>query len=343
MTHDVDRAEDGERLRRARIRAGLTQAALGERSGVSRQTVAAIETGRHAPSVVAALAIARVLGASVEDLFGVGGDVPAIVGAAPVEGAGLRVGRVGSRLVAGAPADDPVSAGGWALFDGCWRDGSVEMYGDVDLDRLVVVGCDPALAIVEALLERRGGYAVTSISAATGEAVRALGDGLCHAVVVHGPAGGLPVAPVAVQRFGFARWQVGLAVPGRHRVDTLDRVVAGRLGVVGRDGGAASQQALDRALGPASARLVARAGGHVDAARKAMALGAAAVTMETAARVFALDFMALEEHEVELWVAEAWAGHPAVEALLDVVASRGFAGRVGALGGYDLGSAAVRL
>ncbi|MEZ5123130.1 MAG: helix-turn-helix transcriptional regulator [Solirubrobacterales bacterium] len=79
MTHDVDRAEDGERLRRARIRAGLTQAALGERSGVSRQTVAAIETGRHAPSVVAALAIARVLGASVEDLFGVGGDVPAIV------------------------------------------------------------------------------------------------------------------------------------------------------------------------------------------------------------------------------------------------------------------------
>ncbi len=33
----------------------------------------------------------------------------------------------------------------------------------------------------------------------------------------------------------------------------------------------------------------------------------------------------------------------AVEALLDTVASRGFAGRVGALGGYDLGSAAVRL
>ncbi|UGS36789.1 helix-turn-helix domain-containing protein [Capillimicrobium parvum] len=342
MKRDAGDVRDSERLRRARTRAGLTQAALAERTGVSRQAIAAIETGRHAPSVTAALALARVLGGTVEELFGAPGDAPAIVGAPPEDGAALRIGRVGARLVAGAPADVPVSAGGWATFDGRWHDGAIELHAEVDLDRLVVVGCDPALAIVEALLERRGGHAVTPLSAPTGEAVRALAAGHCHAAVVHGRRDALPAPPVAVRRYGFARWQVGLGVAGRRRASPLDQISAGRLGVVGRDAGAASQQALDRALGDATAKVVARAGGHVDAARKALALDAAAVTMETAARVFALDFTALEEHEVELWVAEAWAEHPAVEPLLDTIASRGFAGRLGALGGYDVGAAAVR-
>ena len=47
----------------------LTQAELAKAVGVSRQTVIAVERGDYAPSVYLALRIARVLGATVEDLF----------------------------------------------------------------------------------------------------------------------------------------------------------------------------------------------------------------------------------------------------------------------------------
>ncbi|ROR73967.1 helix-turn-helix transcriptional regulator [Bogoriella caseilytica] len=48
----------------------LTQAELAQAVGVSRQTIVAVEQGSYAPSVFLALSIGRVLGASVETLFG---------------------------------------------------------------------------------------------------------------------------------------------------------------------------------------------------------------------------------------------------------------------------------
>lgn len=48
---------------------GLTQEELAARVGVTRQTVIAIEKGNYAPSVVLALKLAKVLKASVEELF----------------------------------------------------------------------------------------------------------------------------------------------------------------------------------------------------------------------------------------------------------------------------------
>lgn len=52
-----------------RSRAGLTQEELAQKAGVSRQTIIAIEKGNYAPSVALALKLARVLKASVEELF----------------------------------------------------------------------------------------------------------------------------------------------------------------------------------------------------------------------------------------------------------------------------------
>lgn len=62
--------ERAHRVAQARHRAGLTQPQLAEKVGVSRPTVARIETTGHAPSVTIALAIARELGEPVETLFG---------------------------------------------------------------------------------------------------------------------------------------------------------------------------------------------------------------------------------------------------------------------------------
>ncbi len=56
-------------VRELRQRAGLSQAAFGDRLGVSRQTVIAIETGRYDPSLPLAIRIARYFGAAVEEVF----------------------------------------------------------------------------------------------------------------------------------------------------------------------------------------------------------------------------------------------------------------------------------
>lgn len=57
-------------VRRYRRWDELSQSELAERVGVSRQTVANIEKGNYSPSVHLALAICRVLGRTVEEIFG---------------------------------------------------------------------------------------------------------------------------------------------------------------------------------------------------------------------------------------------------------------------------------
>ena len=47
----------------------MTQADLGDRIGVTRQTVAAIEAGKYSPSLEAAFRIARVFGKPLEEVF----------------------------------------------------------------------------------------------------------------------------------------------------------------------------------------------------------------------------------------------------------------------------------
>jgi putative transcriptional regulator len=47
----------------------LTQAELAKRVGVTRQTIIAIEQGRYSPTLELAFQIARVFGASLDDVF----------------------------------------------------------------------------------------------------------------------------------------------------------------------------------------------------------------------------------------------------------------------------------
>lgn len=54
-----------------RLARGLSQGALGEALGVSRQTVNSIETGRYLPSLPLAIGIARFFGTTVEEIFDV--------------------------------------------------------------------------------------------------------------------------------------------------------------------------------------------------------------------------------------------------------------------------------
>lgn len=56
-------------VRELRSARGWSQAELGTRLGVSRQTVNAIETGKYDPSLPLAFTIARVFGLRIEEIF----------------------------------------------------------------------------------------------------------------------------------------------------------------------------------------------------------------------------------------------------------------------------------
>jgi putative transcriptional regulator len=60
------------RIRELREAQGWSQAQLGERLDVSRQTVNAIETGKYDPSLPLAFRIARLFGMPIESIFNPG-------------------------------------------------------------------------------------------------------------------------------------------------------------------------------------------------------------------------------------------------------------------------------
>jgi putative transcriptional regulator len=59
------------RLKEKRQQAGISQEKLAAITGVTRQTIISIETGRYVPSLELALKLASYFKCSVEDLFGI--------------------------------------------------------------------------------------------------------------------------------------------------------------------------------------------------------------------------------------------------------------------------------
>jgi len=57
------------RMKEYRARLGLTQEKLAEMVGVRRETIIFLEQGKYNPSLKLAYGIARVLGATIEDIF----------------------------------------------------------------------------------------------------------------------------------------------------------------------------------------------------------------------------------------------------------------------------------
>jgi DNA-binding XRE family transcriptional regulator len=333
-------------LRERRLQAGLTQAELATRAGVSRQLVAAVEAGQNAPAVDAAMRLARALATTVEDLFAATASpvVPA-VDERLRDNVPLRVGRVGDRIVAAELPDHGTAGATWARSDGALIDGTLRLFGGACPDGLVLAGCEPALGIAEAALHGLGPCSLVALAAPTDAALRSLDRGSLHGAVVHGPEQELPRAPVPVIRIHLARWQVGVATPPKLAERSLQALLHRGVRVAQRDPAAASQQALDRAIARAGVSTPAgpRAAGHLDAARIAAMLECAAVTTESAARAFDLHFLPLEEHAVQIWLDRRWTDHPAVDTLGSLLTTRAFRDRVEQFGGYDLTDCGIRV
>lgn len=71
----MPKAEISNRIRRLRFdHDEMTQQALADRVGCSRQTIVLLEQGRYAPSLALAFRIARVFGRTVDEVFEYEGD-----------------------------------------------------------------------------------------------------------------------------------------------------------------------------------------------------------------------------------------------------------------------------
>lgn len=69
-------AQIANTIRTLRFHAGeMTQAALAERVGVTRQTIVAIEQGRYSPSLEVAFRIAKAFGVPLEQAFQYEGEI----------------------------------------------------------------------------------------------------------------------------------------------------------------------------------------------------------------------------------------------------------------------------
>src|SRR5208283_3585475 len=115
-------ATSGSRLRVARQARGFSQQQLAGMAGVSRQAVSAVESGLSDPSLRVALALARVLGMRVEEVFGARTPAPQ-VDAQPLSPLGDGGGRVtlaaiGDTFVALPLSGAAVSRAGFLPADG---------------------------------------------------------------------------------------------------------------------------------------------------------------------------------------------------------------------------------
>jgi putative molybdopterin biosynthesis protein len=194
---------DGVRLRLARQARGLSQQQLAGVAGVTRQAVSAVESGHSDPSLRVALALARALGVTVEELFGPGDPADPVLArpVAPASGAGARVAlaTVGDTFVALPLHADTAArvgfgpAGGLVVSAAQTREpGELIEVRPIGPPRptLVVAGCDPALPLLEtplALLDPPVAFAWWPCG--SGEALRLAAAGLVHAAGVHQPGG----------------------------------------------------------------------------------------------------------------------------------------------------------
>ena len=352
-------------VRARRDAQGLTQADLAARVGISRQALGAIEAGRSVPAVDVALRIGRVLGSSVEALFG--RDDPWLA----VSSGGAdsrRGGRVSLAHVRGHWAAHPLGDDGLRVASDAVAD--VDAPGQVWLTRpevaarenVAVAGCAPAIGILaDRLNAQTGPGRFVWLAQSSGRALASLAAGRVHVAGVHlvdDASGEANVAdvrraacPFPVTLVTLARWEAGLIVPdGNPRaIRGVDDLLHRGLRVVVRESEAGAQRLLERCLRQADLPLhlpdaaVLRAGGHLEVARLIHA-GVADVGIATrdAAVALGLGFVPLAVERFDLVFETSFRDDRRVVRLLDELSTGGLRADLTSLG-YDVGQSGAHV
>jgi molybdate-binding protein/transcriptional regulator with XRE-family HTH domain len=298
-------ARNLEAVRTAR---GLSQRALAEAAGITRQAVSAIEAGRMQPGVGIALALARALGVTVEELFA-------------------------------APAGPPPRA-----FENVAREYLALEPTQSVLPAVLVAGCDVTTGLLarHAVLRERE-MRVMWLPMTNRAALEELRRGRVHAAVLHG-ASKSRAAGDEYERFELAKTEEGWLLARDNPLRVRGAADLARRGVrlVNRPAGAGARQLIDEQFRRAQLDPHGVAGydrelpGQLDAGR-AIAQGFAdvAVGMASIARIYGLDFIPLREERCVLVVSRRASSAPEIRVLLDTLRSQPYRLDVQALDAYD--------
>lgn len=348
-------------VRQHRDRSGLSQQALGDLVGVSRQAIIAIEGGKQVPSTSVSLRLARALRCGVEDLFSLSSGAGLAVRLAPTEAGSPAGARVALAEIDGKwaahrlPPDASVAADGIVTAEVSQRTALVTPLTDVvHLRRNVLVsGCAPILG---ALAQRVGGRfsdaRATWLPASSHRSLDLLEQGLVQVAGLHFPSLPRGEDNVSAVRHRFpdrrmivvnlTRWRQGLIVPAgnplaiRSGADLLRR----GLQLARREEGSGAHALVQRLLreqGADNARLPGPfAAGHAEIAQL-VRCGAAdfGVGIESVALAAGLDFVPLDEERFDLVVPADIAETAPVVRLLEMIDDPAFRTEMAQLPGYD--------
>jgi molybdate-binding protein/DNA-binding XRE family transcriptional regulator len=352
-------------LKRRRQRARLSQQALADSAGITRQALIAIEAGRQVPSTMVALRLASALQCRVEDLFRIGeaSQVCARMASPPASRCAtgrMTMGRIKGEWIAHPlPASSPGAADGVLLGPSAAdAPGKVLVQPLLEHEEIgrniMVAGCAPVLGVLSERVGLRFADArVRWLGATSTRALDLLSGGLVHVAGTHlfDERTGKDNVSMVKERFGdqrmlvinLVKWQQGLILPSgnprkiRRAADVLRRGIR----VAWREEGAAARTLLVRALAAAGACKADMPRGpvlpgHMEVAQ-AVAIGAAhvGVAIEAAALAFGLDFIPLAAERFDLVLAAGSASTAPVARLLDAIDDGAFRREVKELGGYD--------
>ena len=367
----------GTPIRARRIAAGISQAGLAARAGISRQAYSSIEHGSATPATDVALRLARVLGASVEALFGDGAQPDAtgtpdgaLLTTPLADGRPMRadVHRVGKRWIARPLAGTPQHPAivrslpvanalihGTVGADGASVD---ELLSPPAGRSIVVVGCDPSVAVVAAHLAERG-VALSWHEMGSVAALRELAAGNAHVAGCHllDPQTrqyNLPAVvrylPFPTTVVTFAVWDQGLlAAPGNpKRIRGVEDLSRPGIFMVNREEGSGSRALLNEALSQAGVPIESVAGydrsaySHLSVAEAVgMGLVDTGVAVRAAAIALGLDFVPLGQERYDLVIPNHFLDEPAIVELLSALRRPALRRQIEALGGYDVASMGV--
>jgi molybdate-binding protein len=345
------------RVRARRADAGLSQAELARRVGVSRQAIAAIEAGRQVPSTAVALQLARALRCAVEDLFALRSG-PRLRAVWSPAGSHRRValGKVDGVWTAHGIAADEEPADGVVI-------GEASPTGEIDVeplhdlrgceDGVFIAGCAPLLGILTGCLRRRGRVAAW-VRADSTRALDLLAAGSVHVAGLHFADASSVQGHRELVRARFpdrtmvivslTQWRQGLVVRqgNPHAIRTIADAVRPDVRFVGRARGSGAHRLAVRLLEHAGVSSDARApaieaSGHAEVARLvALGLADAGIAFEGAARAEGLDFIPLAQERFDLVVpADRQDQRPVAEALA-LLEHHAFRAQAARLPGYDL-------
>ncbi|WP_179959116.1 substrate-binding domain-containing protein [Candidatus Methylacidithermus pantelleriae] len=360
-------------LRDRRISLGISQLEAARRVGIARQSLASIEQGRAVPSVALALRLARLLGTTVEELFG----QPMETDPVPADWASFRdplpeepvaLGWMGDHWVAHPlePSEVVASPGlvcGWVKEKG--KTGLLVQLseGSGSLQKgIVVAGCAPVLGF---LIQRLNGLFPWQrslwLERSSFFALQALARGWIHAAGMHlwddsRREFNLPFVEemLGSQRFlavELVRWKAGLAVaPGNPLgISRVADIARKKVRVVPREPGSGAQRLLEReaareGIEMASLAWAPLAKNHREVGERVL-LGVAdcGITIEPVARVLGLGFLPLQEERFDLVFLARWAEEEASRRLLGLLRQVALQAELEKLFGYQASHAGEKV